>query len=147
MRFSAAAVAVLTTLTLAPPASAVTPQARYQDQAFAATNRQRAEHDRTPFRAQDCVQKFAVRQAQRMARQERMFHQDLGPILRQCHLTMVGENVAYGYPSGRAVVNDGWMHSEGHRANILNPQFRMLGMGARQGASGTWYAAQVFGRG
>ena len=80
-----------------------------------------------------------------MAVQERMFHQDLGPVLRRCGLSYVGENVAYGYSSGRSVVA-AWMHSEGHRRNILDRQFRLLGIGARQSDDGTWYAAQVFGR-
>jgi uncharacterized protein YkwD len=122
------------------------PQSRYQAQAFAATNRHRSTHDRPALRKQDCVQRFAVRQARRMARQERMYHQDLSPILRRCGLSRVGENVAYGYPSGRAVVNQGWMHSAGHRRNILDRRFRLLGLGARQSDDGTWYAAQVFGR-
>ena len=44
------------------------------------------------------------------------------------------------------MVNDGWMNSEGHRANILNPSFRLMGIGARKGHNGRWYVAQVFGR-
>lgn len=129
----------------AAPAGAAAPQSRYQGQAFDATNHHRDKRDRTDLRADSCVQKFAVRQARRMARQDRMFHQALRPILRKCHLTTVGENVAYGYPNGRSVVNEGWMHSTGHRRNILNPSYRLLGMGARQSDDGTWYAAQVFG--
>jgi uncharacterized protein YkwD len=128
------------------PAEAATPESTYQSKAFAATNQQRDRHDRVEFRKQDCVQKFAVKQARKQARQHRMFHQDLGPVLRQCGLSAAGENVAYGYPSGRSVVNHGWMHSEGHRANILNPQFRLMGIGARKSDSGRWYVAQVFGR-
>lgn len=135
-----------TATTLAPPAVARTPEATYQHQIFTATNHQRARHHRVAFKRQRCVQKYAVRQARRMARQDRMFHQDLGRVLRDCGLRAAGENVAYGYRSGRSVVNDGWMHSKGHRANILNRQFRLLGVGARRSADGTWYAAQVFGR-
>jgi uncharacterized protein YkwD len=52
--------------------------------------------------------------------------------------------VAYGYPSGSAVVA-GWMGSSGHRANILNSSYRLLGVGAVQSSDGRWYAAQVFG--
>ena len=118
---------------------------RYQNQGFEASNRVRHHHERAGFRRQDCVQHFAERQARRMARQDRMFHQELRPVLSRCGLTSVGENVAYGYPTGRSVVNDGLMHSEGHRESILRRQFRVLGMGARQSADGTWYAAQVFG--
>ena len=39
-----------------------------------------------------------------------------------------GENIAMGYPTPGAVV-DGWMNSEGHRANILNPSFTVIGVG------------------
>ena len=39
-----------------------------------------------------------------------------------------GENIAYGYPTPQAVVNS-WMNSEGHRKNILNPNFTQIGVG------------------
>ncbi len=40
-----------------------------------------------------------------------------------------GENIALGQSSAASVLNS-WMRSEGHRANILNPQFKRLGLGA-----------------
>ena len=39
-----------------------------------------------------------------------------------------GENIAAGYPTAEDVVSS-WMNSEGHRRNILNPEFRELGIG------------------
>lgn len=39
-----------------------------------------------------------------------------------------GENIAAGYPTPEQVVN-GWMNSEGHRANILNEAFTTIGVG------------------
>lgn len=39
-----------------------------------------------------------------------------------------GENIAMGYSSPAAVV-EGWMNSEGHRANILNGSFTKMGLG------------------
>ena len=57
----------------------------------------------------------------------------------------VGENVAMGYRSGGSVVT-GWMGSEGHRANILTPTYRAVGMGAARDADGRWWVAQVLGR-
>ena len=128
------------------PAEAATPAARYEQGAFAATNKHRVRHDRVKLKGQACVKRFAVRQARRMARQQRMFHQDLGRVMRRCDLTRAGENVAYAYPTGKAVVDLGWMLSEGHRANILNPEYRLMAVGARKGDDGRWYAAQVFGR-
>ena len=125
---------------------APTPEDSYQSQIFTSTNDQRDAHDRPAFRRQDCVQRYAERQARKMADAEEIFHQDLQRVLRDCDLRRAGENVAYGYESGRSVVNQGWMHSAGHRANILNPAFRLLGTGARMGEDNLWYAVQVFGR-
>ena len=45
----------------------------------------------------------------------------------------IGENIAAGYGSPEAVMA-GWMNSSGHRANILNCGYRLLGVGyAAQG--------------
>ena len=141
---------VLLSLTLsltlvAGPAQAQTTE-RYEDQARAVTNQNRADRDLVRLRPGPCVQRFAERQAARMARQQRIFHQDLGVVLRRCNLYAVGENVASGADTGREVVR-AWMHSAGHRRNILNPRYRVLGMAAKRGGNGQMYAAQVFGRG
>jgi uncharacterized protein YkwD len=64
----------------------------------------------------------------------------------------VGENLAWGTGSlatPRAIVRS-WMHSPGHRANILQPAFREVGIGVatgnpRTGAGGATYATE-FGR-
>jgi uncharacterized protein YkwD len=122
------------------------PHAKYQRQAHHATNKHRAAEGLKELRRQDCVQRFAVRQAKAMARQEDSYHQDIGVIAEECGLSAVAENVAEGYPTGRSVVNVGWMNSDGHRANILNPAYRLMGIGARKGHDGRWYVAQVFGR-
>ena len=138
--------AVVLVGTSAPAAQAQTRAGKYAQQAFTATNANREANGLDPLRANRCLKHAAVRQATLMAQREQMFHQDIGKVLEDCGLSTVGENVAYGYPSGRSVVNDGWMHSEGHRANILNPGFRLMGIGARKGHNGRWYVAQVFGR-
>ncbi len=39
-----------------------------------------------------------------------------------------GENIAKGYTTPQAVV-EGWMNSDGHRANILNSSYREIGVG------------------
>ena len=41
---------------------------------------------------------------------------------------MTGENIAAGQTTPAAVV-DGWMHSEGHKRNILNSSFETIGIG------------------
>ncbi|WP_338671683.1 CAP domain-containing protein [Streptomyces sp. SCSIO 30461] len=42
-----------------------------------------------------------------------------------------GENVAYGYSSPESVMQ-GWMDSPGHKANILNCEFKEIGVGLAQ---------------
>lgn len=53
-----------------------------------------------------------------------------------------GENIAKGYSSAQSVVN-GWMNSQGHRDNILNPSFNTIGVGAYIG-NGSTYWTQMF---
>ncbi len=117
---------------------------RYEADVVSGTNAERTKRGLRPLSTQACVDRYAEQQAARMASERRMYHQDLGPILGACNLRTVGENVAYGYPSGAAVMA-GWMGSTGHRNNILNSGYRLLGVGAAQSADGRWYAAQVFG--
>lgn len=56
-----------------------------------------------------------------------------------------GENIAAGFNSPQQVM-DGWMKSDGHRANILNPNYTELGVGYYSG-SGQFpaYWVQDFG--
>lgn len=54
-----------------------------------------------------------------------------------------GENIAMGQTSPQAVVR-GWMNSEGHRKNILNPNFSHIGVGYAEGGSGRYYWTQMF---
>ena len=140
---AAAATALLLALTLAP--ADASPASRYASQAFDKTNDNRAGHDLKELGRNDCLQKYAKRQATKMARNQTLVHQQLEPIAENCHLGYVGENIAYGYPSGKATV-DAWMHSEGHRANILRPQYRLMGLAASKARNGQWYVSQVFGR-
>lgn len=54
-----------------------------------------------------------------------------------------GENIAKGYNSAESVVR-GWMNSQGHRENILNPSFNTIGVGAYTSSNGTIYWTQMF---
>ncbi|MER5834559.1 CAP domain-containing protein [Streptomyces sp. NPDC002130] len=54
-----------------------------------------------------------------------------------------GENIARGQADAAAVM-DAWMNSPGHRANILNCDFKTLGVGVELGSGGPWWT-QNFG--
>jgi uncharacterized protein YkwD len=117
----------------------------YEKSVHILTNAQRAHDGRTALKGSRCLDIFAERQARAMARKGKIYHQNLLPILDRCRLSTVGENVAYGYPSAKAVVA-AWMKSPGHRANIVNSKYRLIAVGAYQDSKGTWYVSQVFGR-
>jgi uncharacterized protein YkwD len=59
----------------------------------------------------------------------------------------IGENIAEGQLSVSEVM-DTWMHSPGHRRNILDPNYRELGVGLALGRSGDGWQVewvQTFG--
>lgn len=60
---------------------------------------------------------------------------DLFPGL-QCYY--LGENIAWNYPNERDMV-EGWMTSQGHKDNILDPKFTHAGMYATHGGGNKKY--------
>lgn len=56
---------------------------------------------------------------------------------------MGGENIARGQGDAQAVMK-AWMNSPGHKANILNCEFRTLGVGMHNASGGPWWT-QDFG--
>ncbi len=54
-----------------------------------------------------------------------------------------GENLAYGYPTPAELVS-AWMNSAGHRANLLNPDFTVTGVGCATNNEGLYYCAELF---
>jgi len=55
-----------------------------------------------------------------------------------------GENIAAGYSTAAEAVA-GWMSSEGHRDNLLNPGFTEIGLGIVADERGNLFYTQVFG--
>ena len=60
--------------------------------------------------------------------------------------TWLGENLAQGYSSGRAVL-DAWRTSPGHNANLLNPAFHAVGLAcvAQSDDPAGWFWVADFG--
>jgi uncharacterized protein YkwD len=54
-----------------------------------------------------------------------------------------GENLAFGFKTPEAFVA-AWMNSEGHRRNILDPDFKYIGVGRFVTGKGTLYCATLF---
>lgn len=119
------------------------------------TNRKRAAAGCNPVRLRKPIRLAARRHSDRMADvgyPDGMEHQlpgepDLGRRLTNAGYggwTRIAENIAWGYPTARAVMR-GWMRSPGHRRNILDCRLRHIGVGVTFGDDGTWWT-QDFGR-
>ena len=124
---------------LIPSASTV-----YEAHVIRYTNIHRVAHLRVKLSTNSCVDSYAESHARWMASRKELKHQSMTPILSNCGLRSVGENIAVGFPSGFSTVS-AWMKSSGHRANILKSSYRLIGVGAYQDTSGRWWVSQVFG--
>jgi uncharacterized protein YkwD len=119
-------------LTPAPPASSTTtanPAAAYEARILTLLNGERAKAHLRPVAMIGCADGYANSWAATMARTGNFAHQSLTPIMRACAATRAGENIAYGNVSADQMMTM-WMNSPGHRANILNPNYTHVGIGA-----------------
>lgn len=87
-------------------------------------------------RAKEIVQKFS---------HTRPNGSSFGTVLKEQGVSFrgSGENIAWGQKSPEQVMN-GWMNSEGHRANILNKNYKNIGVGYYQNEKGVNYWVQLF---
>ena len=104
-------------------------------------NRQRRIHGIHRVSENHRLDRASMAYAREMAARNFFEHGDfVGRIRRSNYLAgagawTVGENIAWGGGSlatPRAIVNM-WMHSPGHRANILNAHFHNIGIGIARG--------------
>jgi len=108
----------------------------------AATNAQRAAAGLKPLAYRSCSVPAAW--AVHMASTGSLTHNNMMTVLSSCGgTTTAGENIAAGYTSVSAVTS-GWMNSPGHRANILNANFKIISVGVAQAANGTYYWVEDF---
>jgi uncharacterized protein YkwD len=105
-------------------------------------NHTRAHHGLHRLRLNKRLSRAARRHARDMARRNYFSHDTLGGgsfldrirrtgYLRGAHSWIVGENLAWGSKGycRPGTIMSMWMHSPGHRANILNSAFREVGIG------------------
>jgi uncharacterized protein YkwD len=97
------------------------------------------------------LSKEAMDYAQRMGKEGQLTHTLDGQGLQQrlaqwkYPYTAAGENIAMGQKDPQTVVN-AWMHSAGHRANIMNNAYNKTGVGVFKDQRGRMWWAQVFAK-
>ena len=118
------------------------------------TNEIRTEHGLSPLQVHPALVHSAQWMARDMVRHNYLRHTDaLGraidpriPEFGYADYAEIGENIAGGQLTAEEVVSD-WMHSPGHRANLLNPTFREIGVAYMTGSRSHFkhYWVQDFG--
>jgi uncharacterized protein YkwD len=114
---------------------------------LAEVNRVRAEHGLRALRKDGRLIRAARAHTLRMLRSNRFAHGDITVRLRRYGVRRgrVGENLAWGagtYATPRAIVRM-WLSSPTHRANLLRPGFRRIGLGAAVGSFAGYAGAVV----
>jgi uncharacterized protein YkwD len=100
-------------------------------------NAVRAEHGLSPLHLDPRLEGAARRHSRRMLRTGTFFHGAFMTRIRSAGVRAprVGENLAWasaGISLARSVVQM-WLASPGHRANLLHPGYRLVGVGAPVG--------------
>lgn len=116
---------------------------------FALTNAHRATLGLAPLTVSPTLTTAAEWKAAHMARFDYFGHDDptrsWSQRIEECGYPYgAGENIAYGYRTPLDVFQ-GWLGSPGHRTNIENPNYRVIGVGAAVNATGRPYWVQNFG--
>lgn len=129
----ATAFSALLTASGAAAASSLSPAETGLVQAVNAT---RAAHGLQPLSLDPTLTRAARLHTTEMIRGGYFAHGNfLGRMLAfHVHGPFLGENLAWGsgaYASAGAVISE-WLHSPGHRANLLRPSFTRIGIGAAQ---------------
>lgn len=121
------------------------------EQLMTLANRARAAVGAPPLKWDSALAEAALKHTQRMIVEGPIAHQYPGELnlteragLAGAHFDLVEENIAIGpTPEG---IQDAWMHSKGHRENMLNPQVDRVGI-AVVAARGVLFATADFARG
>jgi uncharacterized protein YkwD len=118
------------------------------------TNAERANAGRPALKTNSRLMEAAQLQADQMVRLGRLEHVLSGGQYPrpEDRLAAAGyewsayaENIAMGQTTAAAAM-DSWMHSSGHRANILSTNVTEIGIGFARDSAGRPYYVQVFGR-
>jgi uncharacterized protein YkwD len=115
-----------------------------RDRMLRLLNKARRNHDLPILRLNRELSALAWTHSKRMARRNRVFHtKDLYSAVRSYSPSCWGENV--GMAARLYRVRTLWMHSAGHRANILKQRFRRIGIGVVKARGGVWVTAIFYG--
>jgi uncharacterized protein YkwD len=117
---------------------------------FSRLNAERQARGLAPLKWDGSLANMATDWTRHMASSDDFTHRDLGEASRLpgiSKFSALGENIAWveGYPNEAYQLHIGWMRSDGHRSNMLQPGFDSVGI-AVVCSDGKAWATQNFGR-
>ena len=116
----------------------------YDERIVELVNSARATAGLAKVAVSSCADRYAEQWSAQMAATGILQHRtDLQSVVRACSARGIGENIAYANVTADQMMTM-WMNSPGHRANILNPSYTHIGVGATKTASGRVYGTQNF---
>ncbi|MGY2079811.1 CAP domain-containing protein [Modestobacter sp. SYSU DS0657] len=117
---------------------------------FDRVNAERAERGLEPVTWNDALADVARNWSEEMADNDTLEHQDIREVLQREELSgfvSIGENIFQSTgPVPAGTIHTGWMRSDDHRVNVLNPGWDRLGVGVFCAPDGGVWATQEFGR-
>jgi uncharacterized protein YkwD len=133
-----AAIATALTVAGAADAASTTSLTRAESSLLSAMNSARAAHGLRPLRADGRLERAARGHSSYMLRTGTFAHGAFARRIRRVGVRAprIGENLAWSSGSltaARAIVSM-WLASPEHRANLLHPGYRFVGVGALRGA-------------
>jgi len=138
-----------------PPVSIVPPPSQNRDapcpasitsEIIAQTNQLRVQAGVGAVQLNENLAAASQMHSKRMARGQEMTHDGWFDEIMASHYTGHGmsQNIAFGYPSGAAVVT-GWYGSAEHRMNMLAPNWQDIGIGCVVDPKGLIWWTENFG--
>ncbi len=133
-----------------PPAEASAAEQEMARDVLDRVNDERAARGLAPVEWDEELAAVARSWSAEMARTEQLRHQDMRALLAREELSDlqgIGENVFQSTgPVPAGTMHAGWMRSDDHRVNVVNPGWNRLGVGVHCAEDGSVWATQQFGR-
>jgi uncharacterized protein YkwD len=117
----------------------------YEQQVQYYVNVQRRAHHLAPLSMAGCADSVAERWSAYLAAHDAFYHQSMNRLLDKCDAYYAGETLGRGAITPKTLVSM-WMHSPPHRAVLMSPSPRRIGIGATPNARGEWVVAANFMR-
>lgn len=124
--------------------------AEYQDIILEKINSARVEEGLKPLKMNKELNRIAIIKAKDMAKEQKLSHESkkfgltFNLIKKEgLKYKSAAENIARWHDTPEFVAQR-WLQSNGHRKNILNPNYNLTGIGLAQDSEGKNYWVQIF---